>query len=233
MKDLASLAVRFGRHEFYGPDSPEDPVDVHRDVTAVLWPEAEADPAAFAHRLRLEVLPAGGWAPYGADRLLADLTPAATRHSPDGLAVLDASLAFMREHGVPPKLVRPYQWDRWVARGGTIDAWLPQRPAPDPDEVELRPLAPGVIRPVARLLPTPDSNVILVQQRDDGSVALLVDAPRSGEDPRRRTWEWKVADSLYAAYLAVGFTHQTPTAWFDPELEPFFPLPPCALLGQP
>ncbi|MBK6870821.1 MAG: hypothetical protein IPJ14_09690 [Kineosporiaceae bacterium] len=224
---LAALAARFGRHEFYGQASTEDPVQIQRETLIPLYPEAARDPNAFLERLRREVLPAGGWALYGADRLMWELiTDKTARQSEAGLEIMDASLSFLRENGVPPQRVRPYQWEHWIGTGGTIDTWLMTRPTPTHAQAPIRELAPGELRPVARLTADPQSNVILVRLAANGEhVEAIIDAPQSDDDPRRTQWEWKSAPTLYELYVQIGLTHQVPTPWYDPDLEPYFPLP--------
>jgi len=67
--------------------------------------------------------------------------------------------------------------------------------------------------------------VILVQRQDDGQYCTLIDARQSDEDPRRTQREWKSAGSLHELYVEIGLSMQTPTYWYDAELEPYFPLP--------
>jgi hypothetical protein len=86
-------------------------------------------------------------------------------------------------------------------------------------------LRSGETRRVTQLTSDPDSNAILVRQNGNDRYCALIDAKYSDEDPRRVPNEWKFAASLYELYIQIGLAMQVPTYWYDPELEPYFPLP--------
>ena len=224
---LTEQAIRFGKFEYDGIDSDDDAAEIAQEITIPLYQESQRDQAAFLRRLADEVAPAGGWAAYGADRLVWDLlTDSTLKESDDFRRVMVASIAFMRDNGVPPMKVRPYQWDHWVNQGGTHATWLPMRPPPDRNEAKLAPLRAGELRRVATLV---GGNFMLVRPESDEKVAIVIEGRRSDDDPSRVQWDYETHPSLYDAFVRIGLNQQVPCPWFDPELEPFFPLPPSRI----
>ena len=226
--DIIHMMERFGRYEFNPQANADDAADIGQ-MMAELYPFASADPDGFLVALARAVLPVSGWAAYGASRVIWELlSPSASesvRQHPSYKAIMSAAIEFLRANGVPPMMVRGYEWDHWLASGGTIDTWLPRLPTPSPEEAPIAPLLPGESRKVAQLTSKSDSAVILVRRDGEGRYCALIDAKRSEEDPRRVQNEWKSAGSLYELYIAIGLSLQTPQHWCDSDLEPYFPLP--------
>lgn len=227
-RDIVSKMVRYGRHE-WDPQGSEMSIGELGDLMAGLYPIASAAPERFLGDLAAAVLPVGGWAVYGASRLIWELLSVSRgsflSQNPSYVAIMDDAIAFLRGNGVPPMRVRGYEWDYWLDKGGTNITWLPLLRTPAPGEAPITELRPGEIRRIAQVTAQPDSNVILVRQRDDGQYCAIIDARQSDEDPRRTQWEWKFAASLHELYVEIGLSMQTPTYWYDKELEPYFPLP--------
>jgi hypothetical protein len=227
--DLASLMARFGRFEYDPQGSSEDPSWIYGSVIAPLYASGTEDPVKLLARLEREVSSKGGWGAYGAGHavweILSTEQRASLRDNASYNAVVDASLQFLRENGVPPMKVTGYEWDHWTMHGGTIDTWIPPRDPPRREEARITPLRAGELRPVARLTATSDSNVMLVRGSAQQGYTGVVDARYSDEDPRRVQSDWESADDLYDLYLMIGRSLQTPPTWHDPEIEPFFPLP--------
>jgi hypothetical protein len=221
------MMERFGRYEFNPQASAVDPADIGR-LMADLYPFASADPDGFLVALAGAVLPVGGWTAYGASRtiweLLSPLASVSIRQHPSYNAIMNAALEFLRTNGVPPMMVKGYEWDYWVNNGGTSDTWIPRRPIPSPDEAPISELQPGETRRVTQRTSEPDSNMILVRRDGEDRYCALIDAKWSDEDPRRVQNEWKFAESLYELYIQIGLAMQVPTYWYDRELEPYFPL---------
>ncbi|MGW5663494.1 hypothetical protein ACWEWG_25865 [Streptomyces sp. NPDC003758] len=69
--DIVSRVTHYGRHEF-DPQNYHGP-DINATIYQSLYPLASADPAGFTERLSAAVLPVGGWAVYGGERLVPDL----------------------------------------------------------------------------------------------------------------------------------------------------------------
>ena len=155
LRDLAESMERFGRFEYYKTDSGEDPGAIYNDVIAPLYPLATSDPHAFLGALAQQASARGGWAAYGAGHALWELLTGDVRDQlrddPAYRAVMDASLQFLRDNGVPPMRVTGYEWDYWVDAGGSAQTWLPPLPLPRRDTTLLTELRPGEERPVARL----------------------------------------------------------------------------------
>jgi hypothetical protein len=224
--DIVSKMERFGRYEF----NPQANAGGAEDIWGLmgdLYPIASADPEGFMAAIADAVLPVGGWAVYGASRTIWELLspPTELRHNPSYNAIMNAAIEFLRTNGVPPMMVRGYEWEYWVNNGGTSDTWIPRRPTPSPDQAPISKLQPGEIRRITQLTSESDSNAILVRQNSDGRYCALVDAKQSDEDPRRDQWEWKSAETLYELYIQIGLAMKVPTYWYDRELELYFPLP--------
>jgi len=136
---------------------------------------------------------------------------------------MDASLAFLHTRGVPEMKLNGYEWQRWVASGGTHESWEPKLTPPSLDGAPIAALHAGEIRRVAQVNAEADSNVILVLRTDDGHYSALIDSRASDEDPRRVRRDWLSADSLYELYIKIGLTMQIPQHCYDPELGSYFP----------
>lgn len=221
--DTVERVAGFGRYEVNPEGSGEQGEEQGR-LMIDLYPFASAEPERFMADLADAVLPVGGWAVYGASRVIWELVDPPDKQHPAYKAIMDGAIAFLRSNGVPPMRVRGYEWQYWLDNGGTRDTWLPRRPIPSLAEASITELQPGELRRVAQITSQPDSNVILVQRRDGGRYSALIDAKQSDDDPTRTQWEWKSADSLYDLYVEIGLSMQTPTYWYDLELVPYFPL---------
>ena len=225
--ELVAAMERFGRHEYDPMRSSEDASWPYESIIAPLYPLASNDPQAFLEMLSEHVSSGGGWAAYGAGHAVWELVTSDVRASLKDHAaynaVIDASLAFLRRNGVPPKRLTDYEWDHWVSQGGTVATWLPPRPLPPRDPSPITPLNDGEKRPIAQVGAESDSNVILVRH-ENGRYVASVDARWSDEDPRRGERDWKSAAALYDLYIEVANSLQTPTPWHDREMAPFFPL---------
>jgi hypothetical protein len=77
-----------------------------------LYPKATANPDSFISELATAVLPRGGWAVYGGERLVRDLIGSDSRH-PDFLKMLDAAILFLRSKDYGPGHIAPYEMDIW------------------------------------------------------------------------------------------------------------------------
>ena|ERR1022692_2402417 len=121
--DIAAKMARFGRYEFDPKGCGEDFNTIWSEVQSPLMSFAMGDPAGFVAALADAVLPVGGWAVFGAARAIDDMV---SPHSPYPRAedVLDAGLEFLRGN-IPLGKVPQAEWERWLAKGGTADTWLP------------------------------------------------------------------------------------------------------------
>jgi hypothetical protein len=223
--DIIRMMERFGRYEFNPQANADNGADIGQ-LMADLYPFASTDPDGFLVALAGAVLQVGGWAAYGASRTIWELlSPSVSiRQHPSYNAIMNAALAFLRANGVPPMMVRGYEWNHWLDSGGTIDTWVPRRSTPSHEEAPISELLPGETRRVTQRTSERDSNAILVRRNGDGRYCALIDAKWSDEDPRRVQNEWKFAESLYELYIQIGLAMQVPTYWYDRELEPYFPL---------
>lgn len=104
------------------------------------------------------------------------------------------------------------------------------RDPPSRHAVHITALGSGEVRPVVRLDPDADANVVLVQQDAEGYATLIV-ARWSDDDPTRSQSQWKRATDLYDLYLDIAWSSQV-WGWADPEIVLFFPTPPARILTQ-
>ncbi len=226
--NIVSVLERFGRYEWDWQANSMSTEELG-SLMGGLYPVASADPDGFLQALAEAALPLGGWVVYGASRLIWELLSpgqgSSISQNPSYRAIMDSAIEFLRGNGVPPVRVRGYEWDYWLSKGGTNVNWLPRIRTPSREEAPISELRPSEIRRVVQITPQPDSNVILVRQKDDGQYGALIDGKYSDEDPRRTLWEWKSAASMYELYVEIGLSQQTPPYWYDKELEPYFPLP--------
>ena len=221
-RDIAVLMERYGRHDIDVTRSADDAADVFAATQQPLLQLALDGPERLVSELSERCAPVGGWAAYGAERTIVNLIGVPTP-SAAWLRLLDASMAFLRENDVPPMRVPPYMWSHFLHTGGSANTWIPLRPPPDRATTRVAPLLDGEERPVVKLGPEPDANVVVVVR--DGNVhRALVDSRQSDDDPTRVRTEWKEAVDLYDLYLDIAWTAQI---WHsaDAELEPFFPAP--------
>lgn len=204
------------------------------------WPDAatalvvpmlqwqQAAPEAFLEHLAAIAREQGGWAAYGAERLMIDVAGGDLSH-PAYSEVMDASLAFLRASGVPPVRVTGYEWQHWINSGGTTETWVKRRPTPTEAEAPIASLAVGEERRLAQLTAESWSNVFIVRRDDHDRYSWIVDARRNDEDLRRAQRVHETAGSLYELYVRIGLSLQVPPYWYDDELGPYIPLPEPAL----
>jgi hypothetical protein len=222
--DIVQRMQRYGRHDYDPQKYPDDPGAIWTETQEPLLDFASSDPSGFLDALAQAVLPDGGWAAFGAAHTSWNLLADDKRQGPSYEALMDASVQFLRDSGVPPMRVAGYDWDHWLQKGGTNQDWLPRKAIPQEGDAPLTQLGPGEVRRVAQMLPEHDSNLIFVRRLDDGRVEALIDARRSDDDPTRSQNSWISNTSQHALYVDLGLALQSPTFWFDPELEPFFPV---------
>ncbi|MFG2052841.1 hypothetical protein ACGFI9_02320 [Micromonospora sp. NPDC048930] len=222
-RGIAGMVANFARYEWYGERSGMAPEEGWR-ILVTLLPLSQSDPAGLTAALARDVTPVGGWSAYGASRVVAELLGPSFA-SDDAKAVLDGGIRFLRQNGIPPLRVRPYEWNRWVDTGGSVTTWLPLIPPPPQERSGLRDLRPGEVRHVATMTGDRDSNTIHICRDPSGAYLALIDARYSDEDPTRSRSEWKRANSLYEIFLSVGLALQSPPHWVSAELAPYIPLP--------
>jgi hypothetical protein len=226
--DIVGKLELFGKHEWAVPFSPYDSSEIWNTVLQPLITPAQSSPAEMIDALAANVSPHGGWAAYGAERLMYELVSDPQQY-PSYPTVMDASLSFLRQNNVPPMRVSGHEWNYWIDSGGSVEGWIPPLPVPSRAATSIRDLTPGEVRKVAQLSSQPDSNLIYVtSDAGSGDFIALIDSKWSDEDPTRSRSEWKRSQSLFDLYLDIGYELQS-VHWSDPELQQFFPIPPCTL----
>jgi hypothetical protein len=211
----------FGRFEFDPQGSGIDAAYVWESFQAPLLPLTQTDPDAFVTSLAEAVVHVGGWAAYGAAHTVMNLLDGRLDHS-SYRAILEVSLQFLRDNGVPNNRLNGYEWEFWLNNQGQSEPWLPGRPTPQQGSVT--DLDADEVRRIAQLNADKESNVIYVRHDNGNGYVAVIDSVRSSEDPQRVQTAWLGAETLHDLYLGVGETLQAPPYWFDEELEAYFPL---------
>lgn len=223
--DIVPLMEMFGCSEFDARGTGvARGVDTSRKGTleADLYFVAQADPDAFVTALATAILPVGGWAAYGASRLIASLLGHEYSH-PASDEIREEALQWLRDNGVPPMKIAEVDWVFWNEHGGKTEPWLPLRPGFHPEEAPITDLAIGEMRRVAQIMPDADLNVVYVRRDDDHAYVVVVDAPHSDEDARRSQFETARAETLRDLYAEMGAGLQMLPYWCDGELAAFIP----------
>jgi len=216
---------QFGRFEF-DPRRPGNigPDEVYSTIIGPLYQLSRSDGAGFLADLAAAVVPVGGWAVYGGERLVKELF-SGDLQDPSYDAMMGAALDFLRSLGIPNVRLNGYESSFWRSHKGKAEPWLVARALPTQEDAPIRGLAPAEERRIAQLDSMPDSNLIYVRRHSAGGFAAFVDARRSDDDPRRGQFPLHQAESLYDLYRRVAEQLQVPPYWCDNELEPFFPFP--------
>lgn len=223
--DIVPMMEMYGRGEF---DPRGTGVGVDVDITRkgmvdpALYPIAQADPDAFVTALAAAVLPVGGWAVYGASRLIRSLL-GSEYSTPAADMIFEAGLQWLRDNRVTNWSLSAYEWRFWQDHRGKTEPWIPTRPDYHPHEAPITELAIGEMRRVAQFWPKADSNVLYIRRNDEHSYVGVMDRRFSDEDPRRSQDEWKQAETLRSLYTEIGAGMQMFPYWCDSELEAFIP----------
>ncbi len=122
--NIVSIMERYGMYEF-NPQTGAFSQEANGQLMGDLYPFASADPDGFLTALADAVLPVGGWAVYGASRLIWELLSSSPegRQHPLYKAIMSAALEFLRTQGVSIGMLRGYEREHWLASGGTMYTW--------------------------------------------------------------------------------------------------------------
>ncbi|MFJ3305055.1 hypothetical protein ACIPSA_18410 [Streptomyces sp. NPDC086549] len=219
--DVASRMEQFGRFEFDPSEVSIDASRVWSELQAPFLDFARSDPEEFAAELADAVSSAGGFALFGAARTIWNLVGSDFR-SPAYDRVRMAALEFLRSHGVPAGRISAHDMRFWQEQRD--EPWLVGRPRPTAETL-ITPLAPGEMRPVARVTAEADADVVYVQAGAGGGYRAVVEAPYNDTDRSRVRRDWLGASTLHELYARIGEAFQVPVHWICDELEPFIPLP--------
>jgi hypothetical protein len=110
--DISQKMVLYGRYEFSPQQADQSVVRMVSQLLPELYPKAAADPDNFISELAAAVLPHGGWAVYGGERLVRDLIGTESRH-PGFLQMIDVAMRFLRSLGYGPQYMAPYEMAIW------------------------------------------------------------------------------------------------------------------------
>jgi hypothetical protein len=228
--DIVSMMERFARIEL-GIDSPANSMEVWDTLQQPLAGFAKDEPTRFMDELRDAVRDASGLAKYGAAHTVNNLVPPDAVGGDAYTDLLDGDLQYLRDSGLPPNRTTGFEWQRWIASGGTAETWIPMRPAPTPDTVSVTPLAANERRKVAEVAAGDEINLIVIEH-GEGDRLLAHIATKRGPDselPPSSGPPWKHSESLFELYRNVALALQIPPLWCDAELAPFFPLAPPSI----
>lgn len=120
---FAQTLEQYGRWEFDPQGSGLQPPRINGEpIEVALYMLAQPDHDAFISAVAAVALPAGGWAVYGGTRAVWNSVGTDVQH-PDYLAMLDASIEFIRRQGYGQMHLAGYEMDRWAATRGQTEAW--------------------------------------------------------------------------------------------------------------
>jgi hypothetical protein len=112
--DIVERVVTYIEYEIDPQGSGIGSSDINRLIYQPLYRLAERDPAGFCEQLAAAVLPIGGMAAWGGERVARDLIGDGV-DDPHYHAVLDAALDWLRASGASSAHLTRYEWDRWHA----------------------------------------------------------------------------------------------------------------------
>jgi hypothetical protein len=222
--DIIATMESFGRYSLGALRNPLDMGYIADRIIIPLFTIAQADQNAFLTALRDKTIPVGGWAVYGASRIMREVIAGEVNH-PAFDELQAAGLRFLRERGVPNMQLTGYEWNFFLDHRQGAEPWLVGRPKPTPEEAPITELAPDELRRIAQLFPEADSNLVFVRRDPSGAYTAVLDRKWSDDDPTRSQDDWKTASTLNDLYWDIGCNFQVPTHWYHPEMGPYFPLP--------
>jgi hypothetical protein len=119
--DIVDRVTTYIRFETNPEGSDVDQSTINESIYRPLRRFATRDPADFIEQLADAVLPVGGHAVRGGERLVADLIGGNCK-DPNYYAMLDAALNWLRHCGATPAQLTGYEWGYWCYTYGA-DAW--------------------------------------------------------------------------------------------------------------
>jgi hypothetical protein len=115
--DMVELLELFGRAEFGHQTSGLDTSEFIQRVLVVYFDESQADPAGFLADLQAVVAgDEGGFATYGAARLVWEYFSERSLLIPAALPLVDAAIDFKLDRHLPPAMFSGYEQRRLADR---------------------------------------------------------------------------------------------------------------------
>lgn len=204
----------------YDPfELPTDSFDPYTALSA-LSPDAQR---SWVTELAAKVLPAGGWAVYGAtDAVECGLMHSDALEIPAYVELYEASLQFQRSNGVWWTALSPAERSFWDQHHPN-EVWLDRREPPSRDDASITPIPLGQERKLTVLADAPDSKATYVVHGDEGTYVWCLEYP---DDEGNRVRDARTdAHDLYELYFRTGQSLPFPGVWVDEEFEPFLPYP--------
>lgn len=185
------------------------------DLCADLDLFATTQPERFRREVRAAVRPVGGWAEYGAIRLISELLGRVD--DPDSDYLMESSLAFLRSRQIPWANLSTDAHAWWALNLPGVE-WLPQQAPPARDVARIHDIPAGKERMVARV--DFNGSEFFVCNEHGTYVAYQRYA---GPDELSGPIEFADASArdLYDLYVKVGRGFGSVPDWVDEELEPF------------
>ncbi len=217
--NIVSIMERSGRHKIAPHSSGEPgPLDVgwRPIVPFDVEQDARADPQAYVDALAEVVLPAGGWAVYGAAELALDVM----NHdldNPSYRALFVGGLDVRRKAEVPWVMLNSFDHSYWT-EAHPDEPWLPERVPPGRETARIAPLEVREERCVAQVSPRDDSKLMIVTRPAHDRYVMVLEHPQ--DDGSRARSEMYEAGTLYDVYAEVG-QRVIAHFWNAPEFEPF------------
>jgi hypothetical protein len=118
--DIVPMMEMFGRFEW---DPGSGDAAEAGAITVSLWQLGQAtSPDVFLAELANAVLPAGGWAAYGGERLVKEIYSGDLR-DPSYDAMMGAALDFLRRSGASFARLNTYERNYWTGHSAAGDIW--------------------------------------------------------------------------------------------------------------
>lgn len=115
---IAQDLVVYGQFEFDPTNSNTDSSWIYDNLYQPYLDWAKNDPDEFTTQLAAAVLPVGGWAVYGGQRLVVDLIT--SRYDGTGYrSMQDAALDWLHEQGVSSGQLSGHEFERWLNTRGS------------------------------------------------------------------------------------------------------------------
>jgi hypothetical protein len=112
-EDIAQRMEVYGRFEFDPQSFLDDTPPINELIYQPLYPIASADGDAFIAGLAAAVLPVGGWAVFGGQRAVRDLTGDRRPNHPGYVSMLDAAIRFVISQGYGPHQMAITEREEW------------------------------------------------------------------------------------------------------------------------
>jgi hypothetical protein len=216
VKDLDFFGRFWIRRAEATPASEQRALDLCADLEVF----AKSDALRFCRELRMVSEPVGGWAEYGAIRLIGELLDGID--TPDTDYLMESSLAFLRTRTIPWSNLSADAHTWWMANLPGVQ-WLPPKQVPLRGASPLTDLRFGEERVLATI---EFNSSTFILRREGSEYAVYQRYP--GPDEYSEPIEFVDVQSMdmYEVYCRVGRGFGAVPDWTDPQLAPFITVHP-------